>query len=603
MSANEPQFTTAEAPFNDPKADVILRSSDNIDFRTFKSLLSLASTVFDDMFGWPQPPAAGSDDTKRTIEAGQLPVVTVSEPSRTVRNVLMFCHPKCSPELDNISEINEVTAMGLKYDMEGLVGHARQSAKRLSLEVMKEPIRAYAIACRYKLKQEMKLAAKATLALPLSNRSSPVELELISAADLQRVIAYHDSCAKATVMLGSTTVLHCQPRFDWIYSQLDCTCKKKFYHNRQYPTWWVEYAQKVDAALQIQPCGDTVRNTQGLLDETAKAAMECNKCIEKALADIHRFNENLALAVEEAVSKEIIRLGDSLNARVVCVLDSGPARWQAFGHDQISNSPIYACRGLVDCSCEAETTSPIINPALTLARDKCVETCGWNGWAAGSFTFTEVIDMFGLNHIVTPHNMPHIWSIEVSKLEFKMTPCFSSLVDNYAKNFDRSSKALCRTALDFILDECLTVLLRRPVTVNRKLLPLAMISEYMAKSPLITKYTLDRKPNRPSRAQSYTITHNGTVKISRVLDVLPGDMAKVLGWLKYLLETTAATSPNLKPETNREDPDDPPIDVDDNDYINPPEDDEEMQGAGAGVFYETGHLVATGGNPGFTQSD
>jgi len=274
MSANGPQFITAEAPFNDPKEDVILRSSDNIDFCTFKSLLSLASTVFDDMFDWPQPPATGSDDTKSAIEAGQLPVVTVSEPSSTVRNILMFCHPKCSPELDDISEINEVTAMGLKYDMEGVVGHARQSTRRHSLNVMKEPIRSYAIACRYKLKREMEMAAKATLALPLSGRPSPVELELISAADLQRVIAYHDSCARATVTFSSTTALRCEPKFIWIYDRYSsCTCKSKYYYNNRYATCWVEYAQKVDAALLIQPCGDTVRNTQpGLLDEIAEAA-------------------------------------------------------------------------------------------------------------------------------------------------------------------------------------------------------------------------------------------------------------------------------------------------------------------------------------------
>lgn len=31
-------------------------------------------------------------------------------------------------------------------------------------------------------------------------------------------------------------------------------------------------------------------------------------------------------------------------------------------------------------------------------------------------------------------------------------------MENYSKNFDRTSEALCRTALDFILNECLTVL-------------------------------------------------------------------------------------------------------------------------------------------------
>jgi hypothetical protein len=33
-----------------------------------------------------------------------------------------------------------------------------------------------------------------------------------------------------------------------------------------------------------------------------------------------------------------------------------------------------------------------------------------------------------------------------------------SLLQNYAKNFERSSKAVCRTAIDFMLNECLTVI-------------------------------------------------------------------------------------------------------------------------------------------------
>jgi hypothetical protein len=48
--------------------------------------------------------------------------------------------------------------------------------------------------------------------------------------------------------------------------------------------------------------------------------------------------------------------------------------------------------------------------------------------AAGSFTFTEVINMFRLDYIVMPHNMElHMWSIEDSKLAFKMTPCLCKL--------------------------------------------------------------------------------------------------------------------------------------------------------------------------------
>jgi hypothetical protein len=62
-------------------------------------------------------------------------------------------------------------------------------------------------------------------------------------------------------------------------------------------------------------------------------------------------------------------------------------------------------------------------------------------------------------------------------------------------------------------------------------------------------------------------SHDGTVKIRKVLDILQGNMAKALGWLKCILgmTTTAGMSPNVMPERNGrdekdgEDLDDPQI--------------------------------------------
>lgn len=80
-----------------------------------------------------------------------------------------------------------------------------------------------------------------------------------------------------------------------------------------------------------------------------------------------------------------------------------------------------------------------------------------------------------------------------------------------------------------------------------------------------------------------TITHDGTVKVSKLFDILQeGDLSKVLGWLSFMLETTtAATSPNALPERNGADEkdegdlDDPTIDLVDNDYTNSPDDDDD----------------------------
>ncbi|ETW75378.1 hypothetical protein HETIRDRAFT_456000 [Heterobasidion irregulare TC 32-1] len=46
----------AQFPFDEPHADVILRSSDNTDFRVYENILSLASPFFRELFSLPQPP-------------------------------------------------------------------------------------------------------------------------------------------------------------------------------------------------------------------------------------------------------------------------------------------------------------------------------------------------------------------------------------------------------------------------------------------------------------------------------------------------------------------------------------------------------------------
>ena len=73
------------------------------------------------------------------------------------------------------------------------------------------------------------------------------------------------------------------------------------------------------------------------------------------------------------------------------------------------------------------------------------------------------------------------------------------------------------------------------------------------------------------------ITHDGTVMLSRQLDALQGDMKKVLGCLKHILEITASRSPKSTLERNDGDSDDDEVDesdpqlhLDDNKFMNPP---------------------------------
>lgn len=93
---------------------------------------------------------------------------------------------------------------------------------------------------------------------------------------------------------------------------------------------------------------------------------------------------------------------------------------------------------------------PNLKELITSVRSQIV-------FKAADFSFDEAIEEFGLEYKVF---IGCRWDIEkeVEGKEFPLTPYIESLLDNYSVNFDRSSEAVCRTAIDFILNECLTVM-------------------------------------------------------------------------------------------------------------------------------------------------
>ena len=62
------------------------------------------------------------------------------------------------------------------------------------------------------------------------------------------------------------------------------------------------------------------------------------------------------------------------------------------------------------------------------------------------------------------------------------------------------------------------------------------------------------------------ITHDGAVKLSKLFEINQGDMAKVLGCFKYILD------PAVSIEGEHQEDDDPALDPDDNDYLYPLDD-------------------------------
>lgn len=310
MATNEP--IDAQSPFNDPKADIIIRSVDNVDFRTHRLILSLASPVFEDMFGLPQSPT-NEGGTAGEMKDG-LHVVCLSESSELVHLILSFSHPRCAPKVEDLGQIGDLMAVAIKYDMEGLSERLKDMARSLLNQIIEEdPIRAYAFACRFRLTDEIRKAAKRSLRIPMSGmlETPPVpELNYITGAQLHDLYRYHRKCGKVSGALASKSIWlppSTEASVVWfVGSPGHCdydTSSSLRNGSGAYPKkWWTEFMRASSTALENQPHGSTVTHPV-LLNQALKKASACSVCRERAFDEMTQFLAVYAAEIESATAE------------------------------------------------------------------------------------------------------------------------------------------------------------------------------------------------------------------------------------------------------------------------------------------------------------
>ena len=312
MSASAPCSSDAAAPFDHLLADVILRSSDNIDFRVFKLFLSLASPVFETIFGLPQPSEGANPDEETD---GGLPVVPVSEDSKTLDVLLRFCYPSTlteDPSLENFIVATEVLEAVKKYSLdaiERLVSKALFTPK--ILEVDSFPC--FVVARRAGLREQCALAAEYSLRGPLI----PTRFEgiqLISSIDLLALLTYHQNCANAVLELQKnlTWIQSHYQQYNaatWMFGCGSCNVgrsasgKYKLFGN-QVSVWWEDFMNDTFTALRDRPCAQTVE--KGAEDATQKfrrAHTHCTRCPPVISDGMQNFVKLFKNKVEKAIAK------------------------------------------------------------------------------------------------------------------------------------------------------------------------------------------------------------------------------------------------------------------------------------------------------------
>ncbi|KAG8983953.1 hypothetical protein FRB94_005181 [Tulasnella sp. JGI-2019a] len=148
--------------------DCILRSSDRVDHKVFRCILSLASTVFASMFDLSQTPNA----TSQNSDTADLPVISVSEPSSVLSTMLLLIYPCGFFSFSNLDLVIDIAKAYDKYDLD------TQSLRRYLNEILVSdkmllgnPLGVYSVAWRLDMKEEAQNASKYLHTLDLNAKA------------------------------------------------------------------------------------------------------------------------------------------------------------------------------------------------------------------------------------------------------------------------------------------------------------------------------------------------------------------------------------------------------------------------------------------------
>ena len=180
--------------FDAQDADLILRSADREEFRVHRCILSIASPVFRDMFAFPQP-----NDSPH-----HLPHVDLPETAATLDILLRYIYPIPSPKIEDFATLTNALVSAEKYGAEGVISRLRTilvSSHFLNLD----PLRVYAIACRWSFIEEAKLASARTVYVDLVTRGEACteDMKHMSGLDYHRLLVLQQA-RKDTVQKAVT---------------------------------------------------------------------------------------------------------------------------------------------------------------------------------------------------------------------------------------------------------------------------------------------------------------------------------------------------------------------------------------------------------------
>ncbi|KAF7370483.1 hypothetical protein MSAN_00680100 [Mycena sanguinolenta] len=312
MSADAETITNAPPPFDDPDADIVVRTLEN------------------EMFDVPQPVATNAETQQENVTQDGIPIIFLYDNQNQVcgKDVVDFllscCHPArllSSKPVVPAGLLVSIIDAATRYRIDWAVNTALVDPHFLNTS----PLLVFAHACHQGREAEAALAAKETLRFRLDQVPSDPALKLISGYQYHTLLAFHRRCAIAveTIALAENlTTWITAPTLSWFpASHHPCSSHGNllvnswnaklglptwnFYYNNQIlghstQQWWIKYMESTAAALVSRPHSSTVRD-RARMDDSYVQASSCPDCLRRMGSFMGKFVPLFEQKIEEVI--------------------------------------------------------------------------------------------------------------------------------------------------------------------------------------------------------------------------------------------------------------------------------------------------------------
>jgi hypothetical protein len=157
--------------FSHEDENIVLCSTDEIRFLTYKVILRQASGFYRDTLSLPQSSVTGSGD-KVTVD-----FVALDEDGETIADILRMICGRAVRKLDFLNVIEPLLYAAEKYDMPGPISIIREAAWA---NTALDPFRVYALSCRYGWQDLAKMSSTRTLTSDIADSAVLDKLQRIT---------------------------------------------------------------------------------------------------------------------------------------------------------------------------------------------------------------------------------------------------------------------------------------------------------------------------------------------------------------------------------------------------------------------------------------